>query len=184
MKGIVFTTLANMVEEQFGLVTWQKILDQANPESGGIYVGTATYSDEEMMSLVATASEQLKIPINDLVKHYGKYLWATLASSQFQFVEQHDNLKDFLLSVHSVIHIEVKKLYPGAYTPDFRYESKDAEHLTMHYQSPRKLCYLAEGLIEGAAEHYQSSYTLDHDQCMHDGAEHCTFELSFSNGRA
>lgn len=182
MKGIVFTTLATMVEEQFGLMAWQKILDQAEPESGGIYVGTATYSDSEIMALVGAASEQLNIPVNDLVKHYGKYLWSTLAATQFQFVEQHDNLKDFLLSVHSVIHIEVKKLYPGAYTPDFQYESKEDELLTMHYKSPRKLCYLAEGLIQGAAEHYQCDYQLVHSQCMHDGAEHCTFELNFSNG--
>lgn len=182
MKGIVFTTLASMVEEQFGLMTWQQILDKADPPSGGVYVGTATYSDDEIMALVGSASELLEIPVNDLVRHYGHYLWGTLSRSHLPFVQNHDNLKDFLLSIHSVIHIEVKKLYPDSYTPDISYQDTDSEHLTMHYQSPRKMCYLAEGLISGAAEYYKTEYTLAHDKCMHNGAENCTFELHFKHG--
>lgn len=180
MKGIVFTTLASMVEEQFGLASWQKILDSAQPASGGVYVGTATYSDEEMMSLVASAAEILDIPVTDLIRHYGKYLWGYFEGHYDTFITGHSSLKSFLLSVHSVIHMEVKKLYPESVTPDFEYDDQSANQLVMYYQSPRKLCHLAEGLIEGAAAYYQCSYQLSHDVCMHEGAESCKFEITFN----
>lgn len=35
MKGVVFTTFAQLVEEKFGLDVWDDILDEADPESGG-----------------------------------------------------------------------------------------------------------------------------------------------------
>ena len=50
----------------------------------------------------------------------------------------------------------------------------------MIYRSQRKLCALAEGLIEGAAEQFGETVTIRHPQCMHRGDEHCRLELTFA----
>jgi len=47
----------------------------------------------------------------------------------------------------------------------------------MYYTSPRKLCFLAEGLIEGAAEQFNTKYELSHTECMHDGADRCALKI-------
>jgi len=182
MKGVIFTTLANMVEEHHGLALWQEILDRAEPPSAGIYVASATYSDKEMMSLVNTAAELLQLPVPALIKAYGEYLWAHFQLNYNNFIVAHDNLKDFLISVGSVIHIEVKKLQPDSSIPDFVYETDIENTLIMHYHSPRKLCHLAEGLIQGAAKYYNTSYSMRHDVCMHNGDDHCSLEITFNNG--
>ena len=90
------------------------------------------------------------------------------------------NLKDFLLTVDRVIHVEVRKLHPGAILPQFDYVDEADNELTMIYSSPRKMCMLAEGLITGAAKHFETEYTLEHSQCMHDGADNCRLHLKMA----
>ncbi len=178
MKGIVFNLLSEMVEEKFGLEAWDAVLDKAGSE--GLYVATETYSDEELLALVAAGSELTNIPANDLVRAFGQYMIPRFAEHYSVFFEGHTNLKDFLLTVDSVIHVEVRKLYPEAGLPEFTYDNGQPDKLTMMYRSPRKMCALAEGLIEGSAAHFEQPCTIHHEVCMHKGADHCALELEFS----
>jgi predicted hydrocarbon binding protein len=86
--------------------------------------------------------------------------------------------KPFLLTLDQVIHVEVRKLYSDAGLPEFKYQDENDNELVMLYRSPRKLCALAEGLMAGAAKHFNSDYQLKHDICMHNGDDHCRFELT------
>ena len=46
----------------------------------------------------------------------------------------------------------------------------------MRYRSERRMCAFAEGLIEGAAEHFGERATIAQPQCMHRGDDHCVLE--------
>lgn len=175
MKGIVFNLLADMVEAQFGLEAWDGLLDATG--SDGVYVATETYPDEDLLALVAAATEATKIPAGDLLFAFGEYMLPQFAHFYPAFFVDQSSLKEFLLTVDSVVHVEVRKLYPEAGLPEFRYRDDVPDRLTMMYKSPRKLCRLAEGLIHGSAEHFGQSYELIHDVCMHKGAEHCELEI-------
>lgn len=178
MKGIVFTMLADMVVEKFGLEVWDQILEKSGED--GIYVSSETYTDESLTALVVAAHEKSGIPVNDLVKVFGEYMFPLFYEKNPNFFTEGQTLKEFLLTVDQVIHVEVRKLHPGVNLPEFQYVDAADSELTMIYASPRKLCMLAEGLISGAAKHFNTEYTLDHATCMHDGAENCTFHLKMS----
>ncbi len=178
MKGIVFSILSEMVEETFGLDAWNKLLDDTGLE--GIYVATETYDDSELFTLVAAAESATGIPAKELVHQFGVYMLPHFVANYPVFFENQTSLKDFLLTVDQVIHVEVRKLYPDAGLPEFLYEDRDDNELVMMYSSPRKLCALAEGLIEGSANHFNQSCSIIHDVCMHKGADHCRFELKIS----
>jgi len=79
-----------------------------------------------------------------------------------------------------VIHKEVRKLYNSPNLPTLDCEDIDEKTLLVKYYSPRKLCLLAEGLIRGAAQHYQTEYSLNHETCMHKGADQCLLRLSIT----
>ncbi|MFT4862213.1 MAG: putative hydrocarbon binding protein [Pseudohongiellaceae bacterium] len=179
MKGVVFDILNEMVEEKFGFQAWESILELANLD--GIYVTTETYSDEELFKLVAAAETVSGIPANELVREFGKYMLPSFVKSHPVFFEGKHSLRDFLLTVDRVIHVEVRKLYPDAGLPKFDYgnEPEDSKKLTMIYQSPRKLCALSEGLIDGAAVYFGEGYSLEHRVCMHKGADHCELRMEF-----
>ncbi|WP_419811194.1 heme NO-binding domain-containing protein [Bacterioplanoides sp.] len=176
MKGIVFDMLRDMVEEQYGLDGWQAVLDKAG--SDGLFISTDSYHDEELLALVAAGSEVTGIDPNDLVFAFGQFMVGEFYKRFPRYFDECDGLIDFLLSVDRVIHVEVRKLFPDAGVPEFRYsqptpDQQSPDQLTMIYQSQRKLCRLAEGLIDGSARHFNQPYQLQHPLCMHRDDPQC-----------
>ena len=178
MKGIIFTTFNDMVEQQVGIEVWDQILDSVNPDSGGVYTAVEDFPDSELFDMVQELSDRTGQPVLDLVKAFGQYLFHVLAVKHAVFVEDKPDFIEFLKSVEDVIHKEVEKLYPNPNLPSLEWEQLSESSLVLYYKSPRKLCHLADGLIKGAAEHYGVDYTLEHEVCMHDGSDHCRFVVS------
>jgi len=179
MKGIVFTSLARLVEDKFGIEVWNKVLNDANVASKGIYTATNTYPDEEVVALVTALHKASDIPVPTLLNVFGQYFFGILVKKYPMFLNENMNLKEFLLSIDSVIHIEVLKLNPTASLPKFDYDASKPNFLSMFYRSPRKMCHLAEGLIQGAAEHFKETINIEHPICLHKGGDHCQLDITF-----
>ncbi|AEF54717.1 heme NO-binding domain-containing protein [Marinomonas posidonica] len=180
MKGAVFTNFQEMIEEQFGMECWETLLEKCNLPSGGIYTSSETYDDEEILSLVVALSEHSSIPVPDLVEAFGRYLYDGLAHSLPPSMMDFPDLWSLLEAVDSVIHVEVNKLYPDASTPSILVTEKRDNGVTLYYQSPRKLCLLAIGLIHKAAESFDTPITIKHTCCMNEGADHCSLVIERS----
>ncbi|MBT5230996.1 MAG: heme NO-binding domain-containing protein [Methylococcales bacterium] len=178
MQGIVFSQLSNMVIEQFGMQFWNEVLEATAPDSQGVYTASAQYDDSELFALVTTLSEKTKMPVEDLVRAFGEFLFPKLLM-HLPFSFENHTMKDFLQEVDQVIHKEVERMYPGVYLPKIHCIDTGEKSLTLVYHSKRKLCHLAEGLIYGAAKHFSSQVTLNHAQCMHRGDEDCHLLLEF-----
>jgi predicted hydrocarbon binding protein len=179
MQGTIFTVFSDMIIETQGIETWNELLDTVQPESGGIYTRGMQYDDAELIALVTALSDKTNIDIPTLVKAFGGYLFIHLFNSSPAKVSHIDNLKDFLTCIDSVIHKEVKRVYPHAYLPSFDYKENANGDLEMIYHSKRKLCHLSEGLILGAAEHFNEKVKISQPECMHEGAEKCILLISF-----
>ena len=180
MKGIVFNMLNDLVEENYGMDVWDDLIEATAPKSEGIYTSVEIYPDEELMAYVAAISEQTGAPAEDVVRLFGNYMLKRFAEIHPEFFAGH-TIKSFLQSVHDVIHVEVEKLHPDVVLPNFEYEDPADDELVMHYFSPRQLCHLAEGLIEGCSKQFGVAVHLTHDVCMHDGADHCVLGLKFGD---
>jgi len=177
MKGAVFNLLNELVEEKFGFSAWETMLQETGCD--GVFVSSQTYEDGLLFELVGAAHKLTEIPVWDLVHTFGQYMAPAFARDYPVFFENQKSLKSFLLTVDRTIHVEVRKLYPEAHLPEFDYKDEADDELTMIYRSPRKLCALAEGLIQGSAEYFDERYELKHDVCMHQGADHCELQLRF-----
>lgn len=162
MKGIVFTTFNEMVENEIGIDMWEAILESVNPESQGIYTSVEDFPDEELLAMVSELSERTDTPITDLLKAFGLHLFHALNLKHGIFVNEQPEFLEFLKSIEDVIHKEVKKLYHNPNLPTLDWEQEDDRSLDLYYRSPRKLCGLAEGLIRGAAQRYEVEYNLTH----------------------
>lgn len=180
MKGIIFTTLAVMVEEKFGLELWDRVLLEVAPSSEGIYTAGAAYPDSELFAIISCLSKLTQIPANDLITAYGAYLFNKFTTYFPSLILPGISLKEFLKSIDNIIHMEVKKIHPNAALPSLTYEDSVEDELVILYRSPRKLCHLAIGLMQGASKHYQQTCEIKESLCLHKGADHCRFELKFS----
>lgn len=171
MKGIVMNLLAEMVEETFGFEEWDAVLQQAG--YSGAYTAGGLYEDSELLSLVGVISERSGIAVPDLVYAFGEFMFPQFVKRYPELIDEKTDFLDFLQTIDDVIHVEVKKLYPDAVTPAFSYARHASNQLELRYQSDRKMCKLAEGLISGAAKHFSTAYELEHEPCMLKGADYC-----------
>ncbi|MFH1571179.1 MAG: heme NO-binding domain-containing protein, partial [Gemmatimonadota bacterium] len=71
MKGIVCNVLNEMVEEQLGLETWDQVLTELSPASGGAYTATDTYDDEEVLAVVESLARRTGRPVPELLGDFG-----------------------------------------------------------------------------------------------------------------
>ena len=154
MKGIVFSEFLEMVDGKFSIEISERLLDEANPPSGGAYTSVGTYDPQEMVLLVTKLSEIIDISVPDLLKTFGQHLLGRFVETFPAFFEGMTSAFDFLPRVESFVHLEVKKLYADAELPSFTCVSTKPGRLEMTYRSARNLPDLAEGLILGVIEHF------------------------------
>lgn len=183
MKGIIFKHFESFVCAHFGEEAFERILESTQLETKPPFLGPGSYPDTDLLALVATAVEQTGIPLADAVHAFGKDLFGHLIRGHENYAEGHD-LRSFITSVHDVIHVEVRKLYPGAILPAFAFEDLDNGDLQIEYRSARKLCPLVGGLLEGAAAHFGQPIQHEQTACVHEGAECCTFHVHFESAEA
>ncbi|MFL0805359.1 MAG: heme NO-binding domain-containing protein [Agarilytica sp.] len=177
MKGVVFIAINDMVEKEFGISVWEEILSEVNPKCQGVYTSTQEYPDEDVVKYVLTISQKLGVEPSVATQYFGKFLFGELNKKYGIFTKLSPNLFDFLRSIEGVIHKEVRKLYDTPSLPTLDYHTNNKHDLQLKYSSPRKLCFLAEGLIFGAAEFYGEDIILKHDTCTHKGDDHCLLRV-------
>jgi hypothetical protein len=177
MKGIVFNLLEGAVVDAHGPDAWEQVLEDAGVD--GAYTSLGNYPDDEALALVAAICERVGEPADAVLRDFGRAALPALVARFPEFAAGHRSAKSFLLRLDDTIHPEVVKLYPDARPPRFRFEDPAPHVLVMHYVSERRLCAMAEGMIEASAAHFGESLALDHPECMRRGAARCTFVATF-----
>lgn len=155
MLGMVFTELIEMVETEFSVQMADAIVQDSGLAHGGAYTAVGYYDHQELMALVQALSARSGLGVDTLVRRFGHHLMSRFALGYPTFFAGGQGLFEFLVSVDSRIHVEVRKLYPEARLPRFELVACDARSLVLRYQSPRHMVALALGLIEGAVDHFK-----------------------------
>jgi hypothetical protein len=177
VKGIIFNLVEEVVAAEMGDDVWDSLLKAAGLD--GVYTSLGSYPDEELFRLVAAASSAMGQPPDQVVRHLGEGALPLLAERYPFFFEPYTSTEPFLRTLNAVIHSEVRKLYPGAEVPDFDFESEGSGVLVIGYESPRRLCSLAEGFIVATARHYGEQVDISQSECMKTGSDKCLIRCSF-----
>lgn len=176
MKGIVFTELIEMVEEDLGIVIADRMISHSGTQHQGAYTAVGTYDHGELIRLVMSLSRETAIPVPDLVRVFGKHLFKRFVALYPQFFVGVDVAVSFLPLIESYIHVEVRKLYPDAELPTF--ECSECEGvLSMTYQSNGPFADLAEGLILACADHFGDPIRVEREERGLEDGTHAAFHL-------
>jgi len=175
MKGIVFNLLEEVVVQQHGAAAWDGLLDATGFD--GSYTSLGSYPDDEIEQLVLAGAKALGLQPAEVLRWFGQSALPLLAERYPGFFTNHTTTRPFILSLNSIIHPEVRKLYAGAHCPHFHFEDGPGGELLMGYDSPRKLCALAQGFIEGAAAHFGEAVSVEHLRCMHRNDPDCLLSI-------
>lgn len=170
MKGILFTEFLELTEEKYGLEIVQRIIDECDLKSDGIYTAIGTYSHKEFFIIINKIAEINQQGINSILEEYGNHFLWVLSKSYPVFFKK-ENTFEFLKSIDNYIHPTVLKLYPKAELPRFESIQSGRNELKLTYYSSRKMVYFAIGLIKASGTFFKEEIKVDIEKELLDGEE-------------
>lgn len=171
MKGIVFTEFLDLVEDKFGIEMVDKIIEQSELDSGGVYTAIGTYKFSEMLQLLENLSNNTGVSTDDLLLVYAEHFFSVIEDSYPGLLATYNDPIEMLSSIEDHIHVEVKKIYPDAELPTFLVEEKTENSLIMLYKSSRAMHHFGLGLMNKTFEHFNSSAEIILEKIKNDGTE-------------
>lgn len=182
MHGLVFVTWEKYLGERFGnslMADYRQAIGEGIGESPLV---SRVYDDAQLLAGVAAASRLTRTPADTLLYEYGRYFILNGLSSRLcaYLLNAVHSGRDLLLTM-SRAHEQMQYADAGVTPPLFGYQPMpgDPSGLMMYYDSPRQLCSLLHGSIEGAAIRYGEQAQVSEDTCMKRGAPVCTFAIRF-----
>ncbi len=163
MKGIHLTEFIEFAEQRFSLKIADAMLTPHGLPSAGVYTQVGTYDHQELVELVRRLSRLTFIPVPQLFREFGQYLYGRLTKLYPRLCAPYRDSLELLEHVHTHIHREASKLHADTEMPLLKAERIDADHLVLHYESMRGLADLAEGLIQGCARHFNETVDILRD---------------------
>ena len=175
MHGLIFTTFRDFVTTQYGPAIAESVLAE-HP----VHVLTEAYPDEDFLAAVAKACELTGLETDDLVREFGVFAGETTFPRLYPaYYTLAGGARPFLLTVEDLIHELVRATIPKAMPPALGVAPLGEDGVSIDYSSPRRLCALVRGLVEGTARHYSEPVEIAETACMRRGASSCCFEVRF-----
>ncbi|MGG6230727.1 heme NO-binding domain-containing protein [Tenacibaculum sp. SDUM215027] len=171
MKGIVFTEFLDLVEDKFGIEMVDKIIEQSELDSGGVYTAIGTYKFSEMLQLLESLSNNTGVSTDDLLLVYAEHFFSVIEDNYPGLLATYNDPIEMLSSIEDHIHVEVKKIYPDAELPTFLVEERSENSLVMLYKSSRAMHHFGLGLMNKTFEHFNSSAEIVLEKIKSDGTE-------------
>lgn len=183
MHGLIFVTWEKYISERFGETLLKEYREAIGETAATSPLASRTYSDGVLLAGVGAACKLTGLPLDTLLWEYGRYFMLNGLTSHLcaYLLTKVNNGRELLLMMRKA-HAQMRRLPDGLTPPLFEYQAISASphELALIYDSPRHLCALLWGAIEGAAQRYGQRVQVVEVSCMKHGAPICRFELHFS----
>lgn len=183
MHGLIFVTWEKYLGERYGETMLQKYRDEIGETAATSPLASRTYSDDVLLAGVEVACKLTDMTQDIILWEYGRYFIFNALTSHLcaYLLTKVNNGRDLLLMMRKA-HAQMRRLPDGLTPPLFEYEaiSSSPLELSIVYDSPRRLCTLMWGTIEGAAQRYGQRVQVVEVSCMKRGAPVCRFDLRFT----
>ncbi len=184
MHGLIFVTWEKYLRDRFGDELLDRYRTALGETAASSPLASRIYDDAALLSGVGTANKLTSMPVDSLLWEYGRYFILNGLTSHlcaYLLTQVHSGY-DLLLAMRDA-HAQMRRVPGGITPPLFAYEaiSVSPRKIALVYDSPRKLCAVLWGAIEGSAERYGERVQIIEHSCMKRGAPVCRFELHFSS---
>jgi heme-NO-binding protein len=182
MHGLVFVTWEKYLAERFGPSLLNDYRQAIGQGVGDAPLASRVYDDERLNAAIAAASRLTVTPVDTLLREYGRYFIVNGLTSRLcsYLLNQVYSARDLLLVMRDA-HEQISQVAESVTPPLFQYRPMpdDPDGLYLIYDSPRQLCPLLVGAIEGGASRYGEQAMVTEESCMRRGAPVCVFAVHF-----
>ena len=175
MHGLIFLELKKFVES-LGEGTWDK-LRQAAGLGDKVFLPIQEYADADAIALITSASQLIGKSTNEVLELFGEFIAPDLIKMYQALIDPAWRTLDLLEHTEETIHKVVRLQNPGAKPPRLQVTRLSATEAILRYDSPRKMCALAKGIITGLAKYYQETVTTKDQKCMLRGDPACEINV-------
>lgn len=176
MRGVFFVQLQDYVSKKFDSMTWNKIIAKAGVPSK-VYFSYQQYSEEEFYRVMAETIHLTQMPRNEILEEIGENLTPFFFQTFNSVIQKEWRTLDL---VERIEHFNYKILQQGddeGEVGKFTCQRVKPHLVEIKYNSPRKMCSLLIGLVKGFSKHFKEKITINHTQCIFDGAPECHFSV-------
>ena len=176
MHGLIFVSFRDYLVAEHDAAT------EADVMAGeGRFLVSEAYPDERFTSLVERACLVTGLSRDALLSDFGAFTAEkTFARLYPALFDRTGSARSFLLTVEERIHQVVRVAIPDALPPKLDISEIGESAIAIVYTSPRRMCAMLSGLVEGTARHYGETVQIEERSCMHRGDGSCTFEVLFA----
>ncbi|HEY0754585.1 MAG TPA: heme NO-binding domain-containing protein [Ktedonobacteraceae bacterium] len=183
MHGLIFVTWERYLCERYSETFLRLYREEIGETAATSPLASRTYSDQVLLSGVAAACKLTGSSPETMLWEYGRYFMLNGLTSHLcaYLLTRVNNGRDLLLMMRKA-HAQMRRLPDGLTPPLFEYEaiSPSPHDLSLVYDSPRQLCSLLWGAVEGAAQRYGQRVQVVEVSCMKRSAPVCRFDLRFT----
>src|SRR6266516_4185066 len=179
----MFVTWEKYLSERFTSSVLKEYRDNLGKALPTALLASRVYDDSILLAGIAEANRITRVPVEMLLREFGRYFITNGLTRHLcsYILTQINSARDLLLAMHDA-HQQMSRLPDGLTPPLFQYRTRTrkSSELTLIYDSPRKLCPLLIGAIEGAAKRYGEQVRIVERTCMKRGDSACRFDIRFS----
>ncbi len=176
MHGLIFHLLQDYVTKNYGAPAWTGLLQESGLGQR-VYLTSAVYPDEELVSLVAAACQKTGRAAGDVVEDFGHWITGDLIKMYATLIKPEWKTLDLIEITENTIHTVVRAQDPAAKPPELHVARISLNELVIFYTSSRKLCALAVGITKGIAEYYHEQVAVSQPKCMLRGDTACEIRV-------
>jgi hypothetical protein len=176
VHGLIFASFRDYLLTEHGAEVTAEVT-AGQPQ----YTLSQAYADEEFLALLERACAQTALSRDELLFDFGAFTAASTFARLYSLLfKLQPTARDFLLTVETPIHDVVRQALPQARPPELAVTDLGDEGLEIVYASPRRICAMLRGLVEGTGRVYDETIEVEELECMHHGASACRFRLRFA----
>lgn len=177
MNGMVFAEIGNFARSRLGVEAWRDIERLAGVPSR-IYYRVADYPDEEAFALLSALSAALQEPVAVTLESLGEFIVPDLLRMARSWIKPAWKTLELIANTESTIHEVLRSEGSQTNPPRLQCRRAGPQEVVVTYDSPRKMCALAKGIIHGLGRHYQERIAIAEPTCMLRGDPACQLIVS------
>jgi len=172
VNGVLYIEIAKFAHSRVGEQGWQRVIQQAGVPARRYY-RVADYPDEEAFALLAALSLQLQQPVSGLLESLGEFVVPDLVKMARMWIAPEWKTLDLIANTEQTIHEMLRGEGSSIDPPRLRCRRTGPDEVVVTYDSTRRMCSLAKGIVRGLAHHYGEQITVSEPACMLKGAPAC-----------
>lgn len=176
MHGIIHVELQRFVIARHGRAVWQDLLREAGLGTKA-YLISQQYPDSDILALVTRAAAATGTTVPTMLEEFGEFIVPDLIDMYRPLLKTEWRTLDLLEHTEKTIHGVVRLRNQGAAPPRLRCRRVGPEEIHLSYDSERKMCAVARGIIRGLAKHFGETVSIVESACIHRGAPSCEMSI-------